>query len=499
MKKIIVVLGIFFSGNLFSQITQPTGTGTNTSNACSSTYVDNGGGGNYSSNQNSVQTICPTVAGQYVRVTFTSFDTQAGVDVLYVFNGLIGGGAIGSYTGTTIPAAITSSDPSGCLTFHFYSNATNQRPGWLANVTCTATPGTTPSNSAQDCNGGGGTTVCGTATLSGNSSGAGSTELSAVWDGCLNGENQSSWYYFSPSASGTVGFTISPTNGTDDYDFAIWGPSIVDNPCPFATGQSPIRCSYAAGGGNTGLSGAAADVSEGALGDKFVSLLPVTAGDIYVLLIDNYSATTSPFTLTWALSGGAALDCALLPIELLGFNASYNQSNKTVDLEWQTASETNNDYFTLERSVDGQQWNAIKEVDGAGNSNSSIVYNDVDPTPLVGTSYYRLKQTDFDGAFSYSEISVVKTNVDNEFSITAYPNPINGNSFTINFSGLSGKDNYNVSLRNLLGELVYSNSFLLNSKNPSAMVDLQTQLPSGTYILCASNGSKKSFQKLMIK
>lgn len=94
-----------------------------------------------------------------------------------------------------------------------------------------------------------------------------------------------------------------------------------------------------------------------------------------------------------------------LPIELLRFAASC--SNSEVTVTWTTASETNNDFFTVQRSADGTNFEDVTIVDGAGNSNSIINYSAKDYNPYGGTSYYRLKQTDFDGSSKYSEVVAV--------------------------------------------------------------------------------------------
>jgi hypothetical protein len=88
-----------------------------------------------------------------------------------------------------------------------------------------------------------------------------------------------------------------------------------------------------------------------------------------------------------------------MPVELLYFNLA--QFEDVVIIEWATASEINNDFFTIERSIDGINWDVIKNVKGYGNSNQFISYETKDEYPLEGVSYYRLKQTDFDGKFEY--------------------------------------------------------------------------------------------------
>jgi len=109
----------------------------------------------------------------------------------------------------------------------------------------------------------------------------------------------------------------------------------------------------------------------------------------------------------------------LLPVTLKSFKVVYRENR--VLLYWQTASETNNDYFQIERSISGTQldWEAVSKVAGAGNSNTHRNYLYEDQHPYSGRSYYRLKQVDFDGRFAYSSIESVVF----ELSKTPYPNP----------------------------------------------------------------------------
>ena len=108
-----------------------------------------------------------------------------------------------------------------------------------------------------------------------------------------------------------------------------------------------------------------------------------------------------------------------LPIELVSFDAVLQ--NRIVDLTWQTASEHNNDFFTVERSADIFNFEPIANMDGAGNSTVLLSYATQDLHPLNGVSYYRLKQTDFDGAFEYSDLRVVILGADDEMLV--FPNP----------------------------------------------------------------------------
>ncbi len=129
-----------------------------------------------------------------------------------------------------------------------------------------------------------------------------------------------------------------------------------------------------------------------------------------------------------------SIEVAALPINLISFEANvYNQDQ--VKIEWTTASEENNAFYTIERSINGIDFEYVSSIDGAGNSNNLLFYSYVDVNPITGLSFYRLKQTDFSGEFDYSEIRSVK--IENHFksSYKAYPNPINkGDKLKISYT-----------------------------------------------------------------
>ncbi|MBK9731693.1 MAG: T9SS type A sorting domain-containing protein [Chitinophagaceae bacterium] len=122
--------------------------------------------------------------------------------------------------------------------------------------------------------------------------------------------------------------------------------------------------------------------------------------------------------------------CTPLPIELLDFNAT-NYGNQTL-LKWETASELNNDYFTVERSSDAKTFESIAIIDGAGIATHQHSYSYTDENPYENINYYRLMQTDFNGIFSYSKtISVIHYRSDTYLNL--YPNPFQ-NSTTIYYA-----------------------------------------------------------------
>ena len=111
-----------------------------------------------------------------------------------------------------------------------------------------------------------------------------------------------------------------------------------------------------------------------------------------------------------------------LPVELLSFDANVI-NNSYVDLKWTTASEKDNDFFTVERSIDGTFWESIAQIDGSGNSTKTLTYSTTDPFPYNGVSYYRIQQTDFNGRTDYSKVRSVNITSRQLSSVVLYPNP----------------------------------------------------------------------------
>lgn len=293
---------------------------------------------------------------------------------------------IGTYGGLT---------PGGI--YYYTISSPNNNTGDFESCLTNSTPGPTGN---QDCSSA--TAICDNNSFSGNSNGFGLLqEMNAFNSGCMSIEHQSSWYTFTVQTSGTLTMTISPQNSANDYDFAIWGPS---PNCPPIL--PPTRCSWAAGGGDTGLDVTSVDNSEGAIGDKWVAELNVLVGETYIVLIDNFSASNDPFDLNWG--GTASLDCALLPIELSYFKGENHDEHNW--LEWLTYSEINNDYFSIERSVDAISFNLIGKVDGKGNSIQQTKYDFIDSNPYSGINYYRLIQTDYNGNYKIFRTIAVENN-----------------------------------------------------------------------------------------
>lgn len=179
----------------------------------------------------------------------------------------------------------------------------------------------------------------------------------------------------------------------------------------------------------------------------------------------------------------------VLPIELIDFNAKSLQ-NQTVLITWQVASETNNDYFTVETTKSGLDWKEVQKVDGAGNSQSRTTYSIVDQQPNSGVSYYRLRQTDFDGTFTYSKMKRVNLNATNNVDISIYPNPTEG---VITVVG-SEEEIKNISIYNARGQDVTQLVTKQFKSQTAVSVDLQ-KLASGMYFVKTETIAKAVYKQ----
>jgi PKD-like domain/Bacterial Ig-like domain (group 2)/Secretion system C-terminal sorting domain len=202
----------------------------------------------------------------------------------------------------------------------------------------------------------------------------------------------------------------------------------------------------------------------------------------------------SPFTFGDTLDGVNPL-----PVELLYFNAKFN--GKNVDVNWQTASEINNDYFTVERSLDGIHFVSIGVVPShanGGNSTSILSYylNDDKVTP--GVYYYRLKQTDFNGEYKYSNIDMVEIKGDADFVFSISPNPSDGTVLNTIISAEKGQEIV-VVVHDILGQEIYSKIIITEQKGNAVYgMDLSQKLSSGVYMITATSNQKVYSKRLVV-
>ena len=314
-------------------------------------------------------------------------------------------------------------------------------------------------------------------------------------------------------AQGTGIVRILNPTGLGDDEFLIWGH---DNGSPQATELSDVPAGVQARFervwrvSEVNSSGSGRNVGNIDMRWDLSGLGAVTATDLRLLVDSDNDGTFADET---AISGATSLGSNIyaftgvsaitnnrrftigtinsvqtpLPIELLNFHA-VSINDQFVQLKWETAAEINNDFFTIEKSRDGMHWETALTTKGAGNSDVLLHYEAMDKTPFSGTSYYRLKQTDFDGQYSYSEIKAVK--IKRQYQVRVYPNPTR-NQLTI--EGTS-EEIETLSIYNSLGQNV-SAFIKVTESNESGLVINLSNLTPGLYTLKTKTTTHKVYKE----
>lgn len=209
-------------------------------------------------------------------------------------------------------------------------------------------------------------------------------------------------------------------------------------------------------------------------------LLPVVPDDI------DFEVRNTP------IMGADEIPAIILPIELYAFTGKKQKRYNL--LEWITASENNNDYFILESSLNGLDFTPIAKIDGAGNSVNQIHYSYVDSTFYSRVTYYRLRQTDFDGEYEYSEVLAI--NILPDFRIKIYPNPTSNYFNIVHYSNISL--DFNVKIYSQIGVKVFEQQ--INDAAPWLQHKMNIQdLEPGVYYIQIYNRDEIHWVEKIIK
>ncbi|MDC0230627.1 T9SS type A sorting domain-containing protein [Aureispira] len=184
--------------------------------------------------------------------------------------------------------------------------------------------------------------------------------------------------------------------------------------------------------------------------------------------------------------------CKITPLSnaLLNFNAKIID-NKFVQINWETTSEVKNDFFTIERSIDGINWSVIENIDGQENSSVSLNYTTVDSNPYSGISYYRLKLTGQNGHSEYSKIVSVNIEGLANMEVEIYPNPAN-NQITIKGTKTQLSE---FSIYNSLGQDMTNLTKQATSNNETNLMIDMSKLTSGMYYVKTKINSNKVYKQ----
>ena len=574
------IIVLLFPNDIFAQINHSASTQIISANT---TYYDSGGNGsNYSNGENAALILEPFNSGEYISVSFTSFNVEEDYDYLYVFNGTDPSDAIsliGIYTGNRLPENIISSDATGALSFVFTSDAGTTQIGWEATITTTTSSGNHPSQVTHpqsdseiiEIN-------CGSPLIytdSGSESNYGSGEngvitfkpsslgkyISVVFDrNSFDVEKKSNtecWDYINVYDGTDVNatflgsfcnndnlpgsFTSSDISGAltfkfysdENTEYSGWEACVICSDMPGinrivqpASGNltKVIECGqeytfYDPGieedypdGQSSTLTicpSSSGNVIHFNITDVGYSTVCLNYGGDYLNVYDGdntsadlvyhyhqcsdpvvpFTATTSSGCLTFEFYSNndtyndygwkADIWCgSLLPIELINFDAKQLANNK-VEFNWITQSEINNNFFTIEKSIDGVEFVPTLTKKGAGNSSKVLNYTIIDSDFIDKITYYRLKQTDFNGAFSYSEIVAIAPKVLNS-KVEVYPNPIL-DTYTLDIC-LLNLQRIELQIIDISGRLVCTEEFEIQEENISKTFN-RNSIKNGIYYL----------------
>jgi hypothetical protein len=288
---------------------------------------------------------------------------------------------------------------------------------------------------------------------------------------CGSIENNS-WYSFVATAA-SASFPITSVSGCTSgwgVQAEVYSVTTTTNNC--CTAFTSVSNCFNPGTNTTGT----------------VTATGLTIGQTYLLMFDGNAGDVCSFTVSnWTAVG-------ILPIELLNF-VGHNEDKKN-KIQWVTSSEKNSNYFRVEKSKDGINFEKLLDNNAAGNSQSPKYYNVFDLNPFEEITYYRLKLYNNDGSFEYSNIiSINNSNLTDYISATR-PNPTNGDiEFDIN---MIQKGNILIEIYNNNGGLIHSNQQILNPGYQSLNLDLN-KYDSGIYLLKVSfeNSGKTEIQKII--
>jgi len=446
---------------------------------CGFTFTDTGGeDNNYSPGDNGqTWTLCADAANEILKFDFS----------LFLANNPGTTPALLAYEGSSLPGNLNDWDynfqqggyfPSGgsysqtnpikstgqCMSFYFSISGTETNPGFEAYVSCCT---------ADEIAGCGNSNTAGNAFTEMIDNYCSENQIGDVYslksgqsdsdsrDCTTLSSNQTFYEITCDGDGGMLTVDVGPNDNGGTVDAALYGP--ISGGCPNYTGGSQVACE--------------SDM------DPNPITVPVNADDVYLLVIAGENRGSFDI-----VGSGTAFE-STVPITLLEFNGEA--IGKDVQLTWSSANEINNDFFTIERSKNGVDFEKISDVSSKGNSSQTQKYEFLDSRAYIGSSYYRLSQTDLDGTYTELAIIEVETKSSND-RISLFPNPNSGNRLTI--GGISPDVKYQVSFVNTIGESVLKST--IGNDYGEGELDV-SELAIGVYFMSITDGETKWVEKFI--
>ena len=258
-------------------------------------------------------------------------------------------------------------------------------------------------------------------------------------------------------------------------------------------------------GGGIGM-GYAQDFRYGNLnGIEVSTMFDAGAGDGFADL--RYLGSINGTSLAGMFGGGAGdgydqaftnsfLQGMIFPIELSYFDAFPHENQ--VYIQWTTESEVNHDFFTIERSREGQFFEELMQVEGRGGLSIKTDYLEMDPLPYEGKSWYRLKSTDLDGSISYSRTVEVNIGRSLTQSVRLFPNPYSGGMLGLQLQGFENNEILQLEIMDIQGRSIYRKKIEVESTDFRHSFLLTHQLPQGGYLVKITRASGFQLSKWLI-
>lgn len=243
---------------------------------------------------------------------------------------------------------------------------------------------------------------------------------------------------------------------------------------------------------NTGGPNIDSDITPSSSGPSFLSpIINLNTGTGMSNGNDDFNNAANFFNV------GAGYQAIILPVTWTSMTVDSRDCQNI--LQWTTASETNNNYFEIQKSRNGNDFYTIGQIKGEGDKKEVSGYTFTDIKNVGFSSYYRVKQVDFDGKYNYSSIVKSSPNLclrNENDNVIIYPNPIHNDIVNIVFDGFDPEFNMEINIYNQVGALVINKSIKATALNNNVQISTEN-LPSGLYNLnVVQTGSSHSFQNI---
>ena len=305
--------------------------------------------------------------------------------------------------------------------------------------------------------------------------------------GCLRGQEiNTTWMIVNISGSGSLEFTLGANGSqTGFYDWTMFLYTATTCDLILSNTISPIRCNWNfASYGGTGLVSA---IPPGGVPENFEPPLNVLAGQRFLICFSNWSSVTSVVPLVFGGTATVSCDPVILPVELIDLGVAQNAYGS--DVHWITATEHNTSHYVVERSVDLWSWVEVGRVTANGSTTQAHHYHLLDPSPMEGDSYYRLRIVDMDGSATTSWIVTARWESP---LLRVWPDPSDGEvSITL-------KEHAEKAVIHVIDDLGRETRFERSASAPDVIRLRLLGAPSGVYSIRVIDGDWQGSGSLII-